>query len=322
MKAVVIGNLSRYRGALEALKVRVSGSDDGIAGIRMVMAIKPDFLVLKLELPHLNGINLAKILDLLEISMPIVFVSESSRYRERVLEFRQAVAYFTEEEFASGCTDDLLERIAEHRAGHRNARRAQTANGKEAQRGGHGITLDDHDWVNMLSIRGRKRILIVEDSEMILRFILSVLEKPEDYEIYTAQNGLEGLHKAAILDPDLILTDIQMPQLDGLSMAQILYILGKPCPLVFITAHDDDELLTRARKLDGVLGYMLKSRLKDIAAFTKEVQAFLQTAEVLRETSEKSYRQGSLETLLQTGLDQGVLREELQEENTVRGAWS
>ena len=309
MKALVIGNLRESAQTLATLGFTLHTAPDGIAGIRKTLALTPEVVVLPVDLPHLNGINLAKILDLLGVRIPLVFVSDDSRHRKRALAFPMTLAFLAGNEFAQGFDVALQERIKQARAASRGQEMAQA------------IRVSHHDWVNLLAIPGRKRILVVEDSEVISRYILTVLESREDFEIYTAGDGLEGLHKAVTVNPDLILTDIQMPQLDGLSMAQILFILGKPFPLVFVTAHDENELLTRARRLEGVLGYMLKARLRDTAAFEREVNHFLKTASTLRQTSQEVYRAGSLETLLQTGEGQGVMGEAFST-GAAKGAWS
>ena len=61
------------------------------------------------------------------------------------------------------------------------------------------------------------KLLIVEDDVVIRRLYASAL-KAEGYEVETAGNGEEGLKKVKEFMPDLVLTDIMMPKMDGLEL--------------------------------------------------------------------------------------------------------
>lgn len=67
----------------------------------------------------------------------------------------------------------------------------------------------------------REKILLVDDSST-RRMIVKEILKEAGYEIFEAQDGVEGLKKAQVEDPDLIITDIQMPNMDGMEMVQLL----------------------------------------------------------------------------------------------------
>ncbi len=66
-----------------------------------------------------------------------------------------------------------------------------------------------------------KKILIVEDNPDS-RDLLAVMLKREGYTVYTADDGLEGLKLVAMDCPDIIITDITMPNVDGIEMVKIL----------------------------------------------------------------------------------------------------
>jgi CheY-like chemotaxis protein len=67
-------------------------------------------------------------------------------------------------------------------------------------------------------------ILIVDDDPMILTVIEQVLARAvaPSTHILTAYNGEDGLHKALAVQPDLIITDLMMPKMDGYEMVQLL----------------------------------------------------------------------------------------------------
>jgi PleD family two-component response regulator len=85
-----------------------------------------------------------------------------------------------------------------------------------------------------------KKILVIEDSETMLKLISSILKK-EGFEVFEAKNGWEGLEKANDLLPDLIISDIIMPGLDGFNLLKQLkkYPLINKIPLIFLSGKDD-----------------------------------------------------------------------------------
>ena len=85
-----------------------------------------------------------------------------------------------------------------------------------------------------------KRLLIVDDEPNLLRAVAACL-KAEDYEVTTARSGHEALLHLAESIPDLIISDIRMPGMDGYKLARQLR--GSPrtalVPIVFLTAKDE-----------------------------------------------------------------------------------
>lgn len=82
-------------------------------------------------------------------------------------------------------------------------------------------------------------ILVVEDHPEMLHFVASILN--EDYRTMTAKNGREGIDMAIESSPDLIITDIMMPEIDGIELSNILKkdIRTSHIPIVMLTAKSD-----------------------------------------------------------------------------------
>jgi len=89
----------------------------------------------------------------------------------------------------------------------------------------------------------KRRILVVDDNRSLVRVIERLLQKA-GYEVYTAFDGLEGLHKALGGKPDLIILDIMMPKMDGYEVCRRLK--GN-----LYTADIPVLMLTRKGKVDG-----------------------------------------------------------------------
>ena len=80
--------------------------------------------------------------------------------------------------------------------------------------------------------------MIVEDNDDIREYISQALE--EEFDVATARNGLEGLKKAQELHPDLVISDIMMPEMDGIEMCRTLKedIVTSHIQVILLTAKD------------------------------------------------------------------------------------
>jgi DNA-binding NarL/FixJ family response regulator len=103
------------------------------------------------------------------------------------------------------------------------------------------------------------RILLVDDNEAMLARSAAVLS-PYCVVVGTARNGRVALEAARTLQPDVIVLDISMPGMTGIELASRLRASGSQAALVFLTVHDDEELIVAARDAGGI-GYVVKPRL-------------------------------------------------------------
>lgn len=103
---------------------------------------------------------------------------------------------------------------------------------------------------------GTARILIAED-EAISRMDLREMIQNLGYEVVAdVGDGLRALNLARDMRPDLLLMDIKMPGLDGISAARALSE-ERVAPVLLLTAYSDRELVDRAADA-GVMGYLVK----------------------------------------------------------------
>ena len=89
-------------------------------------------------------------------------------------------------------------------------------------------------------------ILYVED-ELMIREEVEYFLKMYTKKIYTAKNGIEGIEQYKKVNPDVIITDIQMPKMNGLKMLENLDLKGTP--VIITTAHSDIEFFLKAIEL-------------------------------------------------------------------------
>jgi DNA-binding NarL/FixJ family response regulator len=85
-----------------------------------------------------------------------------------------------------------------------------------------------------------KRLLVVDDEPNLLRAVAAAL-RAEGYEVVTARNGREALVRVAESVPDLIISDIRMPGMDGYQLAAQLRASSRTAlvPVIFLTARDE-----------------------------------------------------------------------------------
>jgi CheY-like chemotaxis protein len=88
------------------------------------------------------------------------------------------------------------------------------------------------------TMRTRAKILVIDDEEEICRFTKSILERTGAYEAFTSSNSADALRLVKEIHPDLILLDINMPELDGGHIAGELRENDstKNIPIIFVTA--------------------------------------------------------------------------------------
>ncbi|MEM8621055.1 MAG: response regulator transcription factor [Actinomycetota bacterium] len=124
------------------------------------------------------------------------------------------------------------------------------------------------------------RVLVVDDEEVLLDLLRDAL-RFADYDVATAETGFEALRAAAEHRPDLIILDVNLPDLDGFEVCRRLRSDGDDVPVIFLTARDTaddlrtgftrggDDYLTKPFSLDELnmrMQAILRRRLTTSAA--------------------------------------------------------
>jgi len=103
------------------------------------------------------------------------------------------------------------------------------------------------------------RILVVEDFAPFSQFICSKLGEWVDVQVIgVVADGLEAVHRAEELKPDLILLDIGLPTLNGIEAARQIRQLCPESKIIFVSQEPDADIVQEALSL-GALGYLLKA---------------------------------------------------------------
>ncbi len=117
-----------------------------------------------------------------------------------------------------------------------------------------------------------KKILVVDDSVSIRKSVSFVLSQ-EGYEVVEGQDGLDGLNKAKAETCQLVITDINMPNMDGIAMIKELRALPayKFVPIIALTTESQEGKMQEG-KAAGATGWIVKPFTSDkLVAVVKKV---------------------------------------------------
>ena len=115
----------------------------------------------------------------------------------------------------------------------------------------------------------RLRILLCDDESQMLSLLQSVLE-PEYSVVGTAEDGQALIAAAQALRPDLVLTDIEMPRMDGIEAVQELRKTLPDCRVIFHTSRTEPEVMAAAFSA-GASGYLIKGSAQSLISAIRTV---------------------------------------------------
>lgn len=101
-------------------------------------------------------------------------------------------------------------------------------------------------------------VLAIDDSRTIRTLLRNALEQA-GFEVHVAEDGVEGVEKFSDVNPDVVITDINMPNMDGFGV--ISHLRGEQTrttvPILVLTTESSAELKSRAREM-GATGWIVK----------------------------------------------------------------
>ncbi len=110
----------------------------------------------------------------------------------------------------------------------------------------------------------RIRVLLVDDHPVVLSGIRNLLESDMGIEIVAeATNGEQALHRSKELNPDVVLLDMELPDIHGSQVAQQLKLLYPDMKILVLSAHDDPTYV-RALLEMGASGYLMKEEAPNV----------------------------------------------------------
>jgi two-component system NtrC family response regulator len=145
-----------------------------------------------------------------------------------------------------------------------------------------------------MSLRGR---IVVIDDEVNAAAALETLLREDGYEVSRAHDGKAGLELIAKDAPDLVLTDLRMPEVDGIELLKRVKEIRPDCMVILMTAYGTVKTAVKAMKL-GAEDYVSKpidmEELEIVLQKALEKRALLAERRLLRERLDEKYQVGNL----------------------------
>jgi CheY-like chemotaxis protein len=115
--------------------------------------------------------------------------------------------------------------------------------------------------------------LIVDDSTVDRELVKTLLRDKTSLEVQFANDGADALRQISQTQPDIIITDLHMPHVNGLKLVESVQASYSTIPIVLITAHGSEDLAVQALK-KGAASYVPKASLaKDLVQTVMHVLA-------------------------------------------------
>lgn len=219
---------------LEASGYTTLTAHDGVDGLNQAVHQRPDLIITDVLLPKMNGFQLVEQLksNPETNSIPIIMMS---------------AVYVTDEDMAKGFELGAETYVAKADLALRKPLQeealleatASLLQGEKAREGA-----------------GAPQILVVDDDPEAVRLIVKRLEN-EGYQLDIARDGLEAQNKALALSYDLILLDVRLPEIDGLTVLSKVKEIRPETSVVMMTAYGSEDVAVEALKR-GADDYLIK----------------------------------------------------------------
>lgn len=107
----------------------------------------------------------------------------------------------------------------------------------------------------------KTRVLVVDDHHPFRRLVCSMLQEHGSVQVVgEAQDGLEAVRQAELLQPDLIILDIGLPGLNGIEAARQISKVASAARIIFLTQECSPDVVKEAFTV-GALGYVIKTQV-------------------------------------------------------------
>ncbi len=152
-------------------------------------------------------------------------------------------------------------------------------------------------------------VLVVDDTPVDRRIAGGLIEEDPTINVTYADNGVDAIEKLSQSVPDLVVTDLQMPEMDGLELVQRIRMIYPKMPVILMTAKGSETIAVEALE-QGAASYVPKAQLNErlhetVAEVLSMAGADKTYAELMacQDRVEMSYRLGNNEPLIDAATD-------------------
>jgi DNA-binding NtrC family response regulator len=212
---------------LSALGYKTLGAEDGEEALALLEKQKPDVVISDIKMPKLNGLSLLRNIKNKDPKIPVLMITGYNFTYTRDQALDSGADGFLVKPFRIGKIEELMQSV-----------------------------LGIKDPSNEERPYKLKKILIVEDDE-ILRNMLSETLTSLDYFPIGVEDGHKALAQLETQDFDLVISDIRMPKMDGITLLKNVKEMAPQLPVVLITGFPSTYPAQRALQ-EGADGYLAK----------------------------------------------------------------
>ncbi|MBN2516392.1 MAG: response regulator [Deltaproteobacteria bacterium] len=210
---------------LEELGTHVTQAEDGEKGLDIAFSREFDLIISDVEMPHIDGFSLCKkIKDNPHTrGIPVIILSSLDSDEDIDRGFQAGAAAYISKTNAREQLDETIERV-----------------------------------LKQFSFHQSHRILVVDDSSIVRGLVKKGLEEA-GFQVVTAENGKHALKMIDMCPPDLILSDIDMPVMDGIEFCKVVHAIPhlSTIPFVIMSADNDRSIMRRMINW-GAAAYLAK----------------------------------------------------------------
>ncbi len=111
--------------------------------------------------------------------------------------------------------------------------------------------------------KGLIRVVIADDHRLVRQGIRALLERSDDIDVVgEASDGLDAISKVEELEPDLVIMDISMPQMDGIQATELITKMKLPTRVVVLSMYSKPSIVQQVLR-KGAKGYLLKNAISE-----------------------------------------------------------
>ena len=119
--------------------------------------------------------------------------------------------------------------------------------------------IDNYEVISAAKIEQEIRIIIADDQNFVRCLLETILKSQPSFKIVgVADNGKTAIDQVESLKPDIVLIDLEMPEMDGITATKIIVQRFPNCKVLVLSSHEDEESLQNALRA-GAKGYLLKN---------------------------------------------------------------
>ena len=109
-----------------------------------------------------------------------------------------------------------------------------------------------------MTVMKKIKIAIIDDHKLFRKGLISILQQNENLEVvFDAGNGREFLNHPQFLEIEVVLLDIEMPELDGIATTKLIRESNQELKIIILSMHDEDQFVLHLMEI-GANGYLLK----------------------------------------------------------------